>query len=115
MITARIVGLPEALLKIAKLAVAMELGGEVGRQKGAERIAARARENVAVRSGRTRDSIRVEDGNVIADGAARYLEFGLHPGGGMPAEPFLGPAVETESPGVVEDVGAAVRIAVVRV
>lgn len=56
-----------------------------------EHVAETARENVAVDTGETRDSIHVEGDSVVAGGAALFLEGGtIH----MAAEPFLGPAVD---------------------
>lgn len=61
----------------------------------AERIAEHARATVAVRTGQTRDSIRVEESDglatVVAEGASLFLEFGTAT---MAAEPFLQPAAD---------------------
>ena len=49
-------------------------------------------------SGETEASIHVEqrgtDSVVVAGGAAMFLEFGLHPGGGMTPRPFMRPAAD---------------------
>jgi HK97 gp10 family phage protein len=106
-----ILGLKECLAKLALLPAVVDKAADVGKRKGAARIAAKAQANVEVRTGHTRSTIVVTpEGNVSAGGAAIYLERGTSK---MPAEPFLGPAAESEQAGVADDVASAVRVVVV--
>lgn len=106
-----IIGLPQLMTKLAALPIMTEKAAEVGKVIGANHIALRAREIVEVRTGQTRATIHVEDGNVIAGGAAIFLELGTSK---MPAEPFLGPAFEQKQDQVVDDVANAVRVVLAR-
>ena len=61
------------------------------RDDAAQRIADIAYDTVAVDTGETRDSIKVNEGSVSVGGAGLFLEFGTIK---MAAQPFLGPAAE---------------------
>ena len=65
---------------------------EAAQQRALEDAARLMVDTVAVDTGATRDSIRVEGDTVIAGGAALYLEFGTVR---MGAQPFMIPAFHT--------------------
>jgi hypothetical protein len=70
---------PEAIAKGVE-------GAKRAKEEAIKRVADHARENVAVLTGETRDSITETDEGVIVGGAALYLEFGTRK---MAAQPFL--------------------------
>jgi HK97 gp10 family phage protein len=77
--------------RIPEVVAEMNGGAHKARDEAAQRIADLARDTVAVDTGETKESIRVNAGSVSVDGAGLFLEFGTVK---MQAQPFLGPAAE---------------------
>jgi len=61
-------------------------GADHAKEAAIRKVAEHARENVAVLTGETRDSITEQEDGVSVGGAALYLEFGTRK---MAAQPFL--------------------------
>jgi hypothetical protein len=76
---------------IPEFTLKMNAEAALVKARALENIATRARELVRVRTGATKDSIQVNEGEdgVEAGEAALFLEYGTVK---MPAYPFLGPA-----------------------
>lgn len=80
----------------------------------AEDLRDTARRKVKVRTGRTRDSIRVKmtsptQGQLQADYGAVFLEYGTRY---MPAQPWAAPAVEEVRPRAIARVDSAIKGAI---
>jgi len=104
-----ILGLPQALAKIAAVPVIAEKAGQVGLEVGKELVAGKARQLVPKRTGALAASIGpVPEGVAAGENYARYVEFGTRY---MRAEAYLGPALEAESDRVSDLVSNTVRTA----
>ena len=107
--TTVILGLEEALAKIAAIPVVAEAVGGETLDVGKAEIAAVARSLAPRRTGRLAASIiPVPEGVAAVADYARYVEFGTV---FMDAEAFLEPAVEHAGPIVSREVAEAVRSA----
>jgi len=104
-----IVGLPQALAKIAAVPIIAEKLGQVGLEAGKELVAAKARQLVPKRTGALAASISpVPEGVAVAEGYAGFVEFGTR---NMRAQAYLGPALEAEDQQVSDLVTNTVRTA----
>lgn len=104
-----ILGLPEALAKIAAIPLIAEKFGEIGLEAGKELVAEKARELAPKRTGAMAASIQpVPEGVAVGERYARFVEFGTRY---MPAEAYLGPALEAEDQNVSDLVSNTVRTA----
>jgi hypothetical protein len=98
-----VLGVDTTIAKLIAVGVAGEAGLALGTRALAEEVAmhAKAVHPWQSESGETEASIHVEqrgtDTVVVAGGAAMFLEFGLHPGGGMTPRPFMRPAADSAS------------------
>lgn len=108
----KLLGAPQVLGRIAKVAGAVSTGGQVA--KGAREVVGRAvadaaRARVEVLTGETRESITSDSEKVEAAGASVYLEFGTSK---MAAEPFMRPAADEVGPAAVADAARQVASAI---
>jgi HK97 gp10 family phage protein len=104
-----ILGLPEAMAKIAAIPVVAETVGEATLTAGKIEVAALARAIVPKRTGKLAASIvPVPDGVAAVAEYAGFVEFGTV---FMKAEPYLSPALEKAGPIVGKEVTEAVKTA----
>jgi HK97 gp10 family phage protein len=104
-----IVGLPETMAKVAAIPVVCETFGQAGLEAGKELVAETAKQLVPKRTGALAASIRpVPEGVAVGERYAGFVEFGTRY---MPAEAYLGPALESEAPQVSDLVSNTVRTA----
>jgi len=104
-----IIGLPEAMAKIAAIPVVAETVGETALTAGKVEVAALARALAPKRTGALAGSIvPVPEGVGVVVPYAGYVEFGTV---NMDAEPYLGPALERAGPIVGKEVTESVKTA----
>jgi HK97 gp10 family phage protein len=104
-----ILGLSEALAKIAAVPLIAEKAGQVGLDVGKEHVADKARQLVPRRTGALAASIvPVPEGVAVREHYAGFVEFGTR---NMRAQAYLGPALEAESDSVGDLVSDTVRAA----
>src|SRR4029453_15049819 len=104
-----IVGLPETLAKVAAIPLVAEASGQTGLEAGKELVARTAKQLVPRRTGAPPPSIPPPpEGVAASERYARFIEFGTRY---MPAEAYLGPALEAEAPQVSDLVSTTVRAA----
>jgi len=104
-----IVGLPETMAKVAAIPVIAEKFGQLGLEQGKELVAETAKQLVPKRTGALAASIRpVPEGVAAGERYAGFVEFGTR---FMPAEAYLGPALEAQAPQVSDLVSTTVRTA----
>ena len=104
-----IVGLPQALAKIAAVPIIAEKLGQVGLEAGKELVAAKARVIAPKRTGDMARGI-----TVVPEGVAATVPYSGFPEFGtryMRAQPFMQSAFETEADGATDLVTTTVRTA----
>jgi HK97 gp10 family phage protein len=107
--TVIIVGLPQALAKIAAIPLIAEKMGQVGLDVGKVHVADKARQLVPKRTGALAASIvAVPEGVAVGERYAGFVEFGTR---NMRAQAYLGPALEAEDEAVSDLVSNTVRAA----
>ena len=104
-----ILGLPQAMAKIAAIPVVAEVSGEAGLTAGKLVVAADARARAPKRTGALASSIvPVPEGVGVIQPYAGFVEFGTR---FMDAQPYLIDAVESQGDRVSDLVANAVRTA----
>jgi HK97 gp10 family phage protein len=104
-----IIGLPEAMAKIAAIPAVAEAAGEVGLTAGKVLVAAAARARAPKLTGALASSIvPVREGVAAFKDYGGFVEFGTRY---MEAQPFLGEALEDTQDTVADLVGNAAKTA----
>ncbi len=102
-----IVGLPEAMAKVAAIPVVAEVSGEAALEAGKIQMAAAARALAPRRTGALAASIiPVAEGVAALQEYGRYVEFGTRY---MDAQPFMDDAVERVGPIVTREITEVVK------
>lgn len=96
--------------RFPQLTVEMNARVEAAMVEGRKAVVEAAQARVPVNTGRLRDAIHAEDDKVVAGNREAFyghlVEYGTS---GIPARPFLTPALEETKPRIVTLVSAALR------
>jgi HK97 gp10 family phage protein len=104
-----IIGLPQALAKIAAIPIIVDKAGEIGLEMGKALIAEKAKQIAPRRTGRMASRIvAVPEGVAALEDYSRFVERGTR---FMQAQAYMGPALEAEDQQVSDLVSNTVRTA----